>query len=174
MVTTFIGACNDSVPETIYDPTSARRFWQIDTMEKCDWNEINNFDYIALWQSVDENAECPILGVIDEISKIQNEKLRAKYPVEEWVENRCTLTEEPTTQASKAYADFKEYEKFADIPRRTTLTSFGRRLKQVPGIKHGKKTGGVFYNIRLKTQDEDQAAMQEAISDFTRFRSSRG
>lgn len=53
----FIGATNKPVSEQIIDTTGMRRFWEIKTSDKLDWEVLNNIDFIALWQGIDENKE---------------------------------------------------------------------------------------------------------------------
>lgn len=53
----FIGTTNKPVSEIIFDPTGARRFFEIKALDKLDWNVINSIDYVALFQGIDENKE---------------------------------------------------------------------------------------------------------------------
>ena len=53
----LIGTTNRPVAELIYDTTGSRRFYEIRSLDVLDWAAINNIDYIALWQSIDENKE---------------------------------------------------------------------------------------------------------------------
>lgn len=51
----FIGATNIPLNEQIYDNTGARRFFQFDTLEKCDKESVNAIDMVALWRGIDVN-----------------------------------------------------------------------------------------------------------------------
>lgn len=53
--TSLIGTTNKPVAEIIYDPTGARRFFEIKSLDKMDWNPIETLDYYALWQGINEN-----------------------------------------------------------------------------------------------------------------------
>lgn len=53
--TSLIGTTNKPVAEIIYDPSGARRFYEIRTLDKMDWTVIENLDYIALWTGINEN-----------------------------------------------------------------------------------------------------------------------
>lgn len=54
----LIGTTNKPVAEIIYDPSGARRFYEIRTLDLMDWEPINTgIDYFALWQGIDENRE---------------------------------------------------------------------------------------------------------------------
>ena len=108
---TFIGCSNEPVVNRIQDSTSARRFWQVDCADRLNWEAINQMAYIALWQSVDENCESPVLIYMEEITRIQHQELRSKDPIEEWLMERfefsVTNGESPTT--SWLYEDFQAW-----------------------------------------------------------------
>lgn len=53
----LIGTTNRPVAEIIYDPTGSRRFYEIKTLAKLDWEKINSIKYLELWQGIDENRE---------------------------------------------------------------------------------------------------------------------
>lgn len=68
----LIGATNKPVSELIYDPTGARRFYEIRTQDKLDWDAINGIDYLALFRGIDENKERGYIeGHLEEISRDQ-------------------------------------------------------------------------------------------------------
>lgn len=83
---TFIGASNTDLEFIIKDPTSARRFFQINAPDKMDWKVINNFDYLALWRSVDENQESPYIEEkLEEVAEAQKD-IKYKPPIEQFIE----------------------------------------------------------------------------------------
>jgi hypothetical protein len=53
----LIGTTNRPVAEIIYDPTGSRRFYEIRTLPKLDWNTINSINYLELWQGINENKD---------------------------------------------------------------------------------------------------------------------
>lgn len=53
----FVGATNRSVSELVYDPTGMRRFYEIKTLDRLNWDLINSIDYLKIWHSVDANLE---------------------------------------------------------------------------------------------------------------------
>lgn len=55
--TSLIGTTNKPVAEIIYDPTGARRFYEIKSLDKTDWAPIEEIDYYTLWQGINENRE---------------------------------------------------------------------------------------------------------------------
>jgi Virulence-associated protein E len=69
--TSLIGTTNKPVAEIIYDPTGARRFFEIKSLDKMDWPVIENLDYYALWQGINENR---IRGYYEEHKQGINER----------------------------------------------------------------------------------------------------
>jgi len=155
---TFIGASNKSVLDLIYDPTSARRFWQITSLEKCDATVINSVDYLALWQSVDEAAETPITPYLEEILEFQRNELRVKSPVEQWLEEYRQKTgpkavndsapNADTTWLSSAhlFEDFGIWCEEQNIKNFISMTRFGRELVEL-GVRKSRRENGSFYEI---------------------------
>lgn len=54
---TFVGATNRSVSEMIRDNTGMRRFFEIESLYKMDWETMNNLDALKIWQGIDETRE---------------------------------------------------------------------------------------------------------------------
>jgi len=73
----FIATTNKELAESICDPTGMRRFWVIDcgtteNQPEFDWDVIEDFDWLALWQGIDENrakgyltVDCKLFPVIE-------------------------------------------------------------------------------------------------------------
>lgn len=53
----LIGTTNKPVAEIIYDPSGARRFYEIRTLDLMDWKSVTSIDYIQLWQGINETRE---------------------------------------------------------------------------------------------------------------------
>lgn len=130
----FIGATNEPVVDAIVDPTSARRFYEVKTLDKCDWKKINNIDYLGIWQSVNEMEEtAPIEEHLFALSESQ-EDIRAKDYVEEFVIEYSLVPESETSSrfisTMELYLKLKEWldtqNKANYIP---SLSKFSRRLK---------------------------------------------
>jgi phage/plasmid primase-like uncharacterized protein len=81
---TFIGSTNDRLVNLIKDPNSVRRFYEIMTKDKADWDEINAIDYLKVWRSVDAEAKCPILAYLPQIEAHQA-KTKYTTEVEDWM-----------------------------------------------------------------------------------------
>jgi hypothetical protein len=154
---TFIGCSNDPVSERINDPTSARRFWQLNCADRLDWDIVNAIDYVALWRSVDENAECPLLPHIDEIQAIQHRELRAKDLVEQWLESECSPSpfhaDSPTT--NELFESFMEWCRWQSITAHPGLQKFARGLESRMGalgwgIGSKRTSRGTAWSLRVR------------------------
>lgn len=56
---TLIGTSNDRVADIITDTTGARRFYEINSQQPCDWETINTIDYMLVWQAVHQDDAAP-------------------------------------------------------------------------------------------------------------------
>lgn len=146
---TFIGASNNQVEAIINDPTSARRFWQLESQPRIDWSTINSIDYLDLWRSVSEVEACPLAPYLSTIQTVQNEELRSKSFVEQWAQD-FTEPCEGGFKAKLLYESFMEWGAWQGIRAMPTFMAFGLELKRL-GFKKGKNREGVHYFIRPKS-----------------------
>lgn len=150
MVSTFIGTSNSTINDIILDTTSARRFWQIDSLDLCDWAAVNSIDYNALWQSVDALAAAPILPYWDRVQAVQHNVLRHKTAVEEWYADGWTTHPTKTIGAKEAYEAFRAWADTHNQGTKVSSTRFGRELTKFPGVtKEHTRTGTVYGIARL-------------------------
>ena len=82
---TLIATSNDDVADIITDTTGARRFYQLNCLQRCDWDAINAIDYLVLWQAVHQDDQPPFEAVQDEI-RLRQAKLVHKSLFEQWLE----------------------------------------------------------------------------------------
>lgn len=80
---TFIGASNRELDQLIRDETGARRFIGI-RMKHHDWQNLKDVQMHILWNSVNEEADSPIMEYMDEV-KCYQERVRSETSVERWV-----------------------------------------------------------------------------------------
>lgn len=157
---TFIGCSNDPVRDRIKDPTSSRRFWQINCSDRIDWEAINRIDYLELWRSVDEKSPSPILAQLEEIRKVQEIEIRAKDILELWLEEFCEVVsfDQSSLTTSELYKSFKEFCLWQNQRCIPQLQKFARDTKRILEVfGHGaasKKTNrGTTWCIRIKTRE---------------------
>lgn len=81
----FIGTSNLPVDVMIQDTTGARRFVQLTTPDRCDWDALQAIDVTVLWQAVSETDAAPILDHLHLLREHQVELVH-RDPVSMWLE----------------------------------------------------------------------------------------
>ena len=155
---TFIGSSNDSIVDLVYDPTSARRFWEIKASDRLDWDATDQIDYLALWQGVDEAAASPIIPYLDQITQVQSTELRNKDSVELFLEELCEATDEAGTTASTVYMRYREFCEAEGIKSPVTHSRFGR-LARNHGWATYRTASSVMYRLKLKSSHHPMATL---------------
>lgn len=157
----FIGTTNRPVNELIYDPTGARRFYEIKTLPKIDWDEIGSINYIQLYKGIDENRE---RGYIEAVLADVKEDQKDLIGIDElaaFIEAH-QLTE--GTKEISSIAIYAAYRAWAEVNGlRNIINSvwFGRKLKN-KGIAYtikkykGKTTR--FYLVNEESSLHKMAA----------------
>lgn len=90
---TMLGAANKDVVDMIKDESGMRRFYQINCTNTTyspkwgrkilDWEAINNYDYEALWLSVDPHAESPAVDIMNKLTT----QIVIQNSVDAWLED---------------------------------------------------------------------------------------
>lgn len=170
---TFIGCSNDPVRDRIKDPTSSRRFWQINCADQIDWPAINSIDYLALWRSVDENAPTPILEHLSDIRKVQEAEIRVKDSIEQWLEEMCDVVsfDESSQTTSELYDSFREFCLWQNQKSFPQFQKFARDLKRILGVSGygpvSKKTNrGTAWSIRISPREAVSVVSSEDQLEF--------
>ena len=146
---TFFGTSNDEVKDIIKDPTSARRYYQFTVNKKCDWETLNKLNFIELWQSIDENKDTPYIeGNFEELAT-QQEKIRHKDLIEEWLDLYELAPEDNDegvqVKATDAYDAYMSFRKKQNIMTPYTMTRFGRVMTNLVGKT--RLANGVHYKL---------------------------
>lgn len=137
MKSTFIGASNKDLSNIIYDPTGIRRFYQIVTLPVMGFDTVNDVDYQAIWQSINENE---IAISIDDLKDIQKDQeiLRPHDIYEDWLIHTITANHftYKYTENYSATALFEDFTAFVDIYSvnsnvRLTVRGFGNHLSEL-------------------------------------------
>lgn len=82
---TWVGTSNREVRYMVADTTGARRFFQLNSTVRCDWDLLNSIDPLQLWLSVDAMDAPPIKPYLDVIQEHQAELVH-QDPVRMWAE----------------------------------------------------------------------------------------
>jgi hypothetical protein len=147
---TFIGTANAQVlTELIADPTGTRRFALLTFGDKADWQAINDFDWLALWQSVDPEGLDPILPFKDMLEARQ-EEARDRSPVEAWIEALTTFPRKGPVTSADLHGIFRDWEQRHSPRTATSLVAFGREMSRIekagklPFLRNVAKAGTTF------------------------------
>lgn len=83
---TFIATTNDRLQNLIKDKSTMRRFYEMISLDRADFEVINKINFLKIWQGVNHLAPCPMNEVLDEVDAHQ-EKSRHRTDVELFCEN---------------------------------------------------------------------------------------
>ena len=142
MLATIVGTTNRPVADLFQDETGMRRFVQLDVKPRHavpNWKqEVEDFDWLGLWQSVDHLKEVPLEPFMDELRQ-QQEKMRVKNRVEQFLEqfephqsHKTTRTTDGGVQyaAKELFKLFREFEDWAcSGGQKMGFDTFQRRLQ---------------------------------------------
>jgi hypothetical protein len=81
----FFGTSNLPVSVMVPDTTGARRFVQLDTPKRCEWNLLNDIIPELIWQCVSVEDKAPILPFIERLREHQS-TLVHRDQVSQWLE----------------------------------------------------------------------------------------
>lgn len=150
LVSTFIGCSNKDISTLIRDETGNRRYLQIET-PRLDRDEIMKFDALAMWRSVDENAEAPLYANADDLKAVLEVQAEQRHlgKVEHWL-NECRRHPEDGVPASLLFTDHYlpwASDMYPGQERFENLIAFGKELNRLVReghprlrVKHGKAT----------------------------------
>jgi len=149
----FVGATNRPVSDQIIDGSGMRRFWEIKTADKCDWEAINNINYLELWQSIDSSLEKGYISeVLDKVIEAQSELLykdEVTVFLEESEITPATDIESGVEVSTKlVYNKYKEFCEVNGVIRPLNSVWLGRKLKNKGFTKIVKKGEGNFYLLK--------------------------
>lgn len=149
----FIGTTNRNVNELLFDVSGARRFYEIKTLDKLDWDSINSIDYVALFRGIDENLERGYLEeVMSEVIADQKE-LIGLDELTVFMQSVNLIGGDKEISANLVYDAYKTWAENSGIKNPINSVWFGRKLSN-KGIRN------VTKNCRGKTSrfymiDED-------------------
>lgn len=123
---TAIGTSNHKIDEVIKDETSMRRFYQVEVLDRMDWDAINQIDWLDYFASIDHTAASPINAVLNSVKRHQ--AVLQRDSVAEWLADGVGAAEtEIGGIAHYAAADL--HQDYADFCRRN-----GTRVKTARGL----------------------------------------
>lgn len=148
-VATLIGASNRRVAEIIMDDSGARRFFELVTPARCNWDALSRIDFELIWRAADQADDVsPIRPYWEEVAAIQTKDFRHKGPVEEWIaEESLVANGDVWTEAKDLNQSFNDWYGGGGF----NATSFGRALKRL-GITKRKSLTTRRYEYAVGAQ----------------------
>lgn len=149
---TFIGTSNNDLIDSIYDPTSARRYYQLDCtyIKEDSYPLIDKLNFTEMWKSVNEQMDSPIIPSLSKLAEVQ-ETFRAKSSIEEWLHFRTEPTKEGRVNPEDAYNNYID---FMDMQGNRSKIGLMRFLRDISKLVDKVKTDGkIRYKIKLKDGD---------------------
>lgn len=144
----FIGASNKGVIDIIKDPTSARRFYEYNIDQRCDWDTINDIDAHKIWTSIDENLHLGYYELAEEEIRSRQELIRAKDTIEDWIEFKELKANDGVevreVLAVTLYENYRDFCDFQMIRNPASINKFGRDIKNFLEKKHTAK-GSIYF-----------------------------
>lgn len=142
---TLLGASNKELVQIIKDTTGMRRFFELKTLPKIDWDTINSIDYIKLWKSIDEENNHGFLDGVKQELAIHQSDLVSKDSVDEFVNEFNILPETDNDTAISTNELFSYYKKWAiqsSIKYPLDKATFGKIFKSKGFDPYQKKESG--------------------------------
>lgn len=165
----FIGASNTEIVDLIKDPTSARRYFQMNTLDKLDWDIINKLNIIKMFKEVDENAPTPVLKHLIEIADFQDREIRARDSIEEWLEVEDITFCQTKEEEGKEISPNDLYEMYADDQISQGKRLFHRKsyfFKKMKGLApQFRITDRRFYKLKWKKNSTQQSFLSVIESE---------
>lgn len=151
MNTTFVCTSNKPIKQVFYDPTGMRRFYEFKVVDEIPRRKVNSIDFLKVWQSVDEEGECPIEGLIKELYEFQNVEYRNQSTVELFIED-CgyVAAEEGRAQLRDVYSDYKRYCEQYGFKSPVSAATLSNELINL-GYSKGRSNKGIYFQIEKKS-----------------------
>lgn len=173
----FIGATNKPINELIFDATGMRRFYQINCLEKMDWEVINEIDYFELFKGINEARDEGYLTgeVLLEVRNVQNDLIN-KDDIESFIEDKNL--EPADSSDGKFIANRDLYESYlrwaacTGLHFKMNLREFLKRLRN-RGFKPGSKkteneTSRGFWISKNSLSDEPVISSKQGAYETVR------
>lgn len=173
LVSTFIGCTNKDISTLIRDETGNRRYLQIET-PSLDRDEIVKFDALAMWRSVDENADSPLYANADDLHAILDVQAEQRHfgKVEHWL-NECQRHPDDGVTSSHLFTNYFTpwaSEAYPGQERFENVVTFGKELNRLIReghprlrVKHGR-SNKVYTVLRIGTSAPVEPVMGVVVN----------
>lgn len=142
-----LGTSNKHLDVLIRDETGMRRFVEIKSLDRMNWELLNALDPIAIWRELDEENEYGYLGDVADLLKQEQEKYRFQDSVENYLRETVAFEGKRTKKISNeiAFSDYVDWCKQSE-ERPLSKQYFGKRLKSLgfEDTRSGSERGHFF------------------------------
>jgi predicted P-loop ATPase len=152
---TLLGSSNYRLTTLLNDSTGARRFFELN-IQGINHQIVNQFNYLELWKSINENGPSPLEPFLDDLRAYQEKELRPKSQIEEWFEARTEIGTDAYTLSETAYESFVNFLEFQRVKQIPSIQKFGRDLTSLlevalPKQKIKDRTANkTVYKLRIR------------------------
>ena len=159
---TFIGAANVNIENIIKDPTSSRRFFQINTQRPMDWSFTAKFDALEMWQSINENNDADQIYIKDCMEELRaaQQSFKNKTPIEHFIkEEKLVFFEDETTRkitTKKLYEQFQAWRINNGYNYTINKHAFLENFRSILGEPRKGKVEGISTNYYNALQNKDE------------------
>ena len=158
VVSTFFGATNRDMNDSLKDETGNRRIHQIETPVKMDLKALKAIDPMMIWRSVDEDADPPMYADADDLAAIEEIQAEGKHlsSVEDWIAS-AEFIPDGWSKAATLFEGYGEFVKrfHPSEERYVNKIRFSRELTRIARtddekveIKEDKKYGNQYRITR--------------------------
>ncbi len=170
---TFVGASNRSVGDLIRDNTGMRRFFEIESLQKMDWETINSIDALKIWRGIDENRSEPYTAPFKKQIATRQEQLVLPDAEEDFLES-FKLLEGSQIDRTEFIANSKMYSAFSAFAKQNgerlrASNIFHKRIKGLGMDAYFERQGhqgSKGYRITKVTLDLIEKYLREFVSGF--------
>lgn len=139
----FIGTTNRPINQQIID-NDMRRFYEIKTLDKLNWEKVNSIDYLALWKGVDEHKVDGYTKEVFEKLTEKQQELSSKTQFEEFCEE-FSITEFNNKGDNKEIPTSDVYECYVNWAKMSNFKVFNKTI-------FGKSMASLGYESKLVTR----------------------
>lgn len=163
----FIGATNKPVNENFSDSTGMRRFWEVKTLDKLNWELLNSIDFMELWQGIDESKEHGYLtNDALELIHTEQQSMVNSDDIDEFIDaNELKIVDPANVSEISHEALYEHYVLWANrmnISSKANGIWFGRKMNRRIPNRVGKNAKG--KNIRLYTVNASATILNQALT----------
>lgn len=173
----FIGASNRKIDESIFDATGMRRFFQLISPKRVNWEVINSINYLELWQGIDENLpEGYLVG--DTLKSVHT--IQANYVVQDdvdlFIETLNLAASSPElvkeVEAKFLYSEYRMWANTHGVYKPLTYIMFNKKLANRGIEPCDKRTsgGGRIKCFRVNSASQVLGTPIEAQGNLLTFK----